>query len=67
MSSLESLDMFAGEESPRSFNSLDQCINASRAEELYSISDIIRGQHKQKAKRQKTKNLRPVATILFNS
>ena len=45
-------DMFALSDKPKSYDHLDKCIDESRESELYSISQLIRGQTLQRRSRR---------------
>ena len=61
------LDSFAFTD-VETYDHLDQCLDASRAPDLFSISKLIRGQQQQhKAKRQKASHFKPVALVRFNT
>ena len=61
------LDSFAFTD-VESWDHVDQCLDASRAPELYSIATLIRGQQQQhKAKRQKASHFKPAALVRPNT
>ena len=66
LSDTSNIDMFALDEES-DFDSLDQCIDASRKGELFSIAKLIKGRNQQQKKRQKTQNLKPVTFVRFNT
>ena len=55
--------------SPSEFNSLDECLDKAQqhSADLFLVSDLLRGQDKPPAKKQKTKDVRPMVFVRFNS